>query len=235
MKILPGIEIKEKALWFAKQKLLVIADLHLGYEEALNKEGILVPRQMFVKIKKEIKKLLKLKPKIIIINGDLKHNFGQISKQEWKEIIEIFSILMKKSRVVLIKGNHDTILRPIARVVGLKLNDFYCFDNICVLHGHKILINKKIYDSKILIIAHEHPAVSIKEGIKSEIYKCFLLGKWKNKKIVIMPSFFSVFEGRDIKKEKLLSPYLDERKILGFEVFILGDKIYRFGKLKNIK
>ncbi len=85
MKILPEIEIKEKALWLAKRKILIIADLHLGYEEALNKEGILVPRQMFKVLKKEIKKLLKLKPKTIIINGDLKNEFGQISKQEWVE------------------------------------------------------------------------------------------------------------------------------------------------------
>ena len=50
-----------------------------------------------------------------------------------------------------------------------------------------------------------------------------------------MPSFFSVFEGSDIKKEKLLSPYLDEKRIKNFDVFVLGDKIYKFGKLKNIK
>jgi metallophosphoesterase superfamily enzyme len=35
MNILPGIEIKGKALWHVKKKILIIADLHIGYEEAM--------------------------------------------------------------------------------------------------------------------------------------------------------------------------------------------------------
>jgi len=235
MEIIKGIKIKNKALWFPKQKILIMADLHIGYEETLNEQDILIPRIMFKEIKKEIKELLKLKPNLIIVNGDLKHEFGQISKQEWREVIEILDLLLKNSKVILIKGNHDTILEPIAKKRNLDIKDFYCFDSVCVLHGHKIFLNKKIHDSKTIIIGHEHPAVSIREGIKSEIYKCFLVGKWKRKTLIVMPSFFSVYEGSDVKKEKLLSLYLNEKKIWNFEVFILGDKVYRFGKLKNIK
>jgi putative SbcD/Mre11-related phosphoesterase len=234
MEILRGIEIRGKSLWLKKQKILILADLHIGYEEALHKEGILVPRTMFKELKEEVKKLLKLKPKTIIVNGDLKHEFGEISRQEWNEVLEILEILLKKSKVVLIKGNHDTILEPIAKKKGLLIKDFYCFDGICVLHGHKLFLDKEVNDSKLLIIGHEHPAVSIREGIKQEKYKCFLLGRWKKKKIIVMPSFFTIFEGSDIRKEKLLSPFLDENKIKDFEVFILGDKVYKFGKLKNI-
>ncbi|MEM1535738.1 MAG: phosphoesterase, partial [Candidatus Pacearchaeota archaeon] len=69
MEILPGIEIKNKALWIKRKKVLIIADLHIGYEQALVEEGILVPRTMFKEIKKEIEELLKLNPKIVIING----------------------------------------------------------------------------------------------------------------------------------------------------------------------
>ncbi len=237
MKILTRMEIKRKALWFPKKKILIIADLHLGYEEALNEQGIMIPRQMFKQIKKELQDLLKLNPKIIIINGDLKHEFGQISRQEWSEATGILDLLLKKCKVILIKGNHDTILGQIAKKKNLDIVDFYCFDDICVLHGHKVLLDKKIYDSKILVIGHQHPAISIREGIKSEKYKCFLVGKWKRKNLVVMPSFFTIFEGSDIRNEKLMSPYLDERKIGSFEIFILGEnnKIYRFGKLKHIK
>ena len=235
MEILKGIEIKNKALWLPKQKILIIADLHIGYEEALFEQGILVPRMMFKEMKNEIKKLLKLKPKLIIINGDLKHEFGYISRQEWHETSDILNLLLEKSKVILIKGNHDSVLKPIAKKKNLDVRNFYCIHDVCILHGHKIFLDKRISDCKILIIAHEHPAISIQEGTKSEIYKCFLLGSWKNKKLIVMPSFFSVFEGSDIKKEKLLSPYLDEKRIKNFDVFVLGDKIYKFGKLKNIK
>jgi metallophosphoesterase superfamily enzyme len=52
-----------------------------------------------------------------------------------------------------------------------------------------------------------------------------------------MPSFFSVYEGSDIKRERLLSPFLEERALKSFDVYVLDEKgkVYDFGKLKNIK
>lgn len=234
MKILPGIEIKSKALWLPKQKALIIADLHLGYEEALAKRGVLAPRTMLREMKKEIQELLRLKPKTIIINGDLKHEFGEISRQEWRDSIEILDLLSRRSRVVLIKGNHDTILGPIARRKGIEIKDFYAAGGVYILHGHKIFLDCLDKNIKTVIIGHEHPAVSLREGVKKEIYKCFLLGRWKSKNLIVMPSFFTIFEGSDVSKEKLLSPFLNEKTIKNFKVFVLGDKVYEFGKLKDI-
>ena len=142
--------------------------------------------------------------------------------------------LKNSKQVVLIKGNHDTILEPIARKKKLSIRDFYCVGKICILHGHKILLNKEIHSAKLLIIAHEHPAIFLQEGPKVEKYKCFLLGKFKKQKLIVMPSFLPIVEGTDLRKEELLSPYLHQ-PLGNFEVFILGDKVYKLGKLKNIK
>jgi hypothetical protein len=244
MEIIKGIEIVGKALWLKKSKTLVIADLHIGYEEALNKQGILVPRTLFKELKKDLNELLeRTKPEIIVINGDLKHEFQEISEQEWRETLEILDLLLKHGKVILVKGNHDNILEPIAKKRKLKVVEFYLIDDICILHGDKVLNelgNKgiKAKDSaliiKTLIIGHEHPAVSLKEEPKVEKYKCFLLGSWKKQKLIVMPSFLPMIEGTDVSKEKLLSPYLSGN-IDNFEVFIVGDKTYRFGKLGNIK
>jgi putative SbcD/Mre11-related phosphoesterase len=240
MELLKGIEIKNKALWLKKEKTLVIADLHIGYEEALANEGILVPKLTFKEMKQEILELLKLKPRVIVINGDLKHEFGEISRQEWQDTLEILDLLMKnKRKVVLIKGNHDAILEPIARRKGLNVVNYYITGDVAILHGHKVLLDKEIYSKNIktIVIAHEHPAVSIREGVKQELYKCFLRGSWHGKKLVVMPSFFSVYEGSDIKRERLLSPFLEERALKSFDVYVLDEKgkVYDFGKLKNIK
>jgi uncharacterized protein len=239
MQILKGIEIKGKALWHAKKKILIIGDIHIGYEEAMRADGVFAPRTTFSELKKEIEELLLLKPKLIIINGDIKHEFGRISNQEWKDALDFLDLLLKSSKVILIKGNHDNFLEPIAIKRGIDVKDFYFIDNICITHGHKIFLQEKVYNKKIraLIIGHEHPAVSITDGVKTESYKCFLKGEWKGKTLVVMPSFFSVFEGSNVKREKLLSPYLDERTIGNFEVYVIGDKdkVYKFGKLKSIK
>ena len=235
MEILKGTEIIESALWIAKKKTLVIADLHIGYEEALNKQGIMITRNQFRETIELLNKILEqIKPKTIIINGDLKHEFGDISSQEWRETTQILNILLDKSNVILIKGNHDTILGPIARKKGLEIVNSYCFDNICIIHGDKIIDNEKTKNAKTLIIGHEHPAISLREGCKIEKYKCFLLGKWKKQNLIVMPSFLPIIEGSDILKEKTLSPYL-EQDISNFRVFIVGDKTYNFGKLKSLK
>lgn len=234
MEILPNIEIKGKGLWLKKEKILAIADLHIGYEEALAEEGFLVPRVLFKEIKKEIEDLLRLNPKLVLINGDLKHEFGEISRQEWIETLELLDLLTKRSKVILVKGNHDTILEPIAKKKKVKIVDFYCTKEVCFMHGHKFFLEKKVWDKKIkiLIIAHEHPAISLREGIKQEKFKCFLLGKFKDKKIILMPSFLPFPEGLDLTKEKVSSPFL--QNLEEFEVFIIGDNVYKFGKLKEI-
>ena len=43
-----------------------------------------------------------------------------------------------------------------------------------------------------------------------------------------------VQEGTDILKEKLLSPLL-RQNLNNFEVFVVADNVYRFGKVKEIK
>lgn len=218
----------------------MIADLHIGYEEYLNKQGILAPRSQFEEIKKEIEDLMnEIKPKIIVINGDLKHEFGKISSQEWNDTLKILEILSKNcERIILVRGNHDVVLEPIIRRIGkrkIKVLKEYIIKNVCVLHGHLLNeeIESKLRNIKTIIIAHEHPAISLQEGMKSEKFKCFLLGKWKKKKLIVMPSFLPIIEGSDVKKERVFSPFL--KNIENFDVFIVSDKVYEFGKLGKIR
>ena len=256
MNLLPNIEIIDLAIYLKKEKTLIIADTHIGYEEYLNKEGILVPRFQFEDVIKRLddifSKLKKKKIEQIIVNGDIKHEFGTISEQEWRNTLKLIDFLARKGKLTLIKGNHDTILGPIARKRGLEIVEKYEIGEVSVIHGNKIISDKGINSSKTLIIGHEHPAISLREGVKVEKYKCFLLGKppksidfggAKNSKnflacgkqqLIVMPSFLPIIEGTNMTKERLLSPYLSGN-IGDFDVFAIGDKTYRFGKLNGIK
>ena len=49
-----------------------------------------------------------------------------------------------------------------------------------------------------------------------------------------MPSFNPIIEGTDVLKEALLSPFLKKANIKTFETFIVGDKVYNFGKISRI-
>ena len=114
MEIIKGIKIKDLALWLKEFQALIISDLHLGYEEYLQQKGILIPKFQMNEIILKLKKLIsETKPKIIIINGDLKHEFGKVLRQEWQEILQLIDFLQQNcSQLILIKGNHDQILGP---------------------------------------------------------------------------------------------------------------------------
>ena len=268
MKILDNVEIIDLALYIEGN--LILSDFHIGFEEALNKQGILVPRFQFSEIIKRLDKIfLKLKKKKIkkiIINGDLKHEFGTISEQEWRLTLRLLDYLSKYcNEIILIKGNHDTILGPIAKKRNVKVLDYYLIksikknsikkiknkkNNILIIHGDKIPGKKLLKNTNAIIIGHEHPAVSLKEGPRVELFKCFLKGKYtakaklqpgliskklgKNKALIVQPSFNLVTEGTDLMKEGLLSPFLHQN-LDNFEVFVVADKVYRFGRLKDLK
>ena len=87
---------------------------------------------------------------------------------------------------------------------------------------------------KTIIIGHEHPAVSLYQWPRVEKYKAFLVGEWKKKRLIVLPSFNLATEGTDILKEHLLSPFLERKNIPTFEAYIIADKPYYFGKLKNV-
>ena len=106
-------------------------------------------------------------------------------------------------------------------------------NKILITHGDKIRGEKEAYDADLIVIGNEHPAVVLSDGSKREKYKCFLVGKWKKQDLVAMPSFLPTIEGTNVKQGKLLSPYLHQN-LDNFEVFAVGDKVYKFGRLKDI-
>ena len=232
MNISSDIQIIDLALYLPKYKTLIIADSHIGFEEALNKQGILVPRFQFKELIQRLEKILsKVKPETIIINGDVKHEFGRISEQEWRHTLRLIDFLSRHCKnLFLIKGNHDTILGPIAEKRKITTADQIILGDILITHGHKLVKFPK--PIKTIIIGHEHPAVGLREKARVEIFKCFLKGKYKKAVLIVQPSLNLVTEGTDITREKLLSPFLKD--IRNFECFIVEDKVYRFGKIKNL-
>ena len=230
MEILKDIEIIDLGLWLKKEKILVVSDFHLGYEEMLKEKGILVPRFQLKDILGRLEKILnEVKPKKIIINGDLKHEFGKILSQEWRDVLRLVDFLLEHcEELIFVKGNHDLFLGPIAGKRGVRVVKDYLVGDKLICHGDKI----KKTAAKTVIIGHEHPAIVLKEKEKSEKYECFLKGKWKNKNLIVIPSFNPLMKGTNVLKKKKFSPFVGD--ISNFEVYVVGEKVYDFGKVKNL-
>ncbi|MCW3982051.1 MAG: metallophosphoesterase, partial [Candidatus Bathyarchaeota archaeon] len=60
------------------RRLLVIADLHIGWEVALAQEGVYIPSQT-PRILNRLQKIVKMtKPTRLIILGDVKHTVAKV-------------------------------------------------------------------------------------------------------------------------------------------------------------
>ena len=103
-----------------------------------------------------------------------------------------------------------------------------------VIHGDKIPGKELLSQAGTIIIGHEHPAVSVKQGPRVELYKCYLIGKFKRKNLIVQPSLSLITEGTDILKDKQLSPFL-KANIDDFFVYAVEDRIYELGKVRDVK
>lgn len=245
------MEIADLGLFFKKEKILIVGDFHLGYEESLNKEGLLIPRQQFDMTIDRLKNIFEKTGRLnkIIINGDLKHEFGRISDSEWTDCFKLIDFLNEKcDELVLVKGNHDCVLKAIAKKKNLNVAEYFKFGDNFVCHGDDVFD----FSCKRIIIGHEHPALVLREGSRVEKYKCFLLGKYMGCDLVVMPSFNLVQIGADILRnyneisgtskifdksidvltEKFLSPYLSD--IGDFKIKVVENfEILDFGKVRD--
>ncbi|HMK53906.1 MAG TPA: metallophosphoesterase [Methanobacteriaceae archaeon] len=213
---------------------LVISDLHLGYEEALNYQGVMVPKFQYQLIVERMNKIIShTKKEKIIISGDLKHEFGKISRQEWNETLNFIEFLNKHfQEIILIRGNHDPLTPIIASKTGLEVYKQFSTGNFLVMHGDQV--PKEDIDEDTIIIGHEHPAVGLRSGQRMEKIKCFLKGTFKDKNLIVMPSFNFISEGSDVLHEKALSPFLKEG-IGHWEVYGVEDfETMYFGQVEDL-
>ena len=219
------------------EKILVVGDLHLGYEGALNETGILVTRKMFEEMISDLEKVFSRVGKVdkVVLLGDVKHVFGTVIKQEWEDVLSLFSFLEEKcEEIIIVKGNHDNILEPIVKKNGkVRLKDYFIMGSIVFLHGHRGF--EEIWDDKVKtwIIGHVHPAVNLTDGVKVEKYKCFLQGRWKGKEVIIVPSFAEHSGGSDPRFEGMSLAWAFNLK--KFDVKVVSDlEVLNFGKLEKL-
>jgi putative SbcD/Mre11-related phosphoesterase len=172
----------------------------------------------------------------IIINGDLKHEFGKISRQEWKETIKFIDYLKERfQEIILIKGNHDPLPPIIAKKTDLDVYPQFSTGNFILMHGDKIPEKWDELKEKTIGYRHEHPSVGIRSGERMEKVKCFLAGDFRDKKMIVMPSFNFITEGSDVLHEKPLSPFLKESNHGDLDVFgVENFETFYFGKINHL-
>lgn len=160
----------DASLYFPKQHLLVIADLHAGKAMHFRKNGLPIPltkhdQESFLNA---IRKHQDLKPEAVlklILLGDNLHSFSNLESNQLFEKLYAFSNLEN----ILIVGNHDVMSLDVQELWG-EVVAFYQFENLIFLHGDTLAVEEVGMNSIIetgeeevfLFCGHLHPAVGFK-------------------------------------------------------------------------
>lgn len=221
-----------------REKVLAIGDIHIGYGREGEAYGALINKSLFDEMMNDMNEVFASVGKVdkIVLLGDLKHSFSNLEKGERYDLVNLFDYLERKAKeIVVIKGNHDNYIINVLSGREIKISDYYIWKEFCFLHGDKSLT--EIYDKKVKywVMGHMHPAIKLREENKSEKYKCFLAGDFKDKKIIILPSFVEAGEGIDVRELDRVLPW--EFNLKKFEVFVVSEnlQVLAFGRLDKIK
>jgi len=147
------------------ERVMVISDLHLGWEISLNREGFHFPAQMNRLLKKTFNLIRIYKPTDLIILGDLKHTVSGIEVEEWRDIPEFIESLTKRvSKITVIPGNHDGNISSLLpdEVTQAPVTGMVLWNQIGLFHGHS-WPDPKLLGCTHLIMGHIHPVISFRD------------------------------------------------------------------------
>jgi len=194
---------------------IVFADSHLGFEEEMARHGLYLPNYQLKKLLEVLNRVFReVKPKRIIIAGDVKHCFSSLSRQERYELSELFNYLTSiTSEVIVVRGNHDNYLPLIARKYNVEIiRDYIVEKGILITHGHKDM-DLDNTDFRVLIMGHEHPSISLRDELGCTVkFSCYLVAPMidSDRKVIVLPASGVYQSGTSITLDKsnYLSPII---------------------------
>ena len=220
--IQPGLLLdSRRAAWFPRERVLAVSDLHLGYAWAHRLNGQLMP---ITPPNDTLARLAELQrdyaPREVVVLGDIVHRAMGLPVLE-EELRELFGELSPRSELTFLAGNHD---RELQRVLDqsrlpVKLQASREVGDSLLVHGDQAVTQN--HGARRIIMGHEHPAVSIGDGVTTcAKYPCFLVSE----RLVILPAFSSWAAGTNVRSYPLMSPLAKATKFRQ-AIAIMEDKL----------
>ncbi len=233
----PGFEVIEGirllpggATLLTEERVLVVADLHLGCEAALEYEGLSIPRVQTRKIGQYLDKVIRdVRPDRMVVAGDLKHNFSRNLAQEWQDIERFIEGLNDSVALEVVKGNHDNYLGIILREFRIPYGKETSVSGIRILHGHSGQL-----DGRTTIIGHIHPSLRLRDSVGASFKDhCYLFDE--ERRVLVLPALSLVSYGTDVVSQPSsdgMSPLLSGRGLADFvPIAFSGDRQLSFPKV----
>ena len=202
-----------RAAWLSDPRILVVADLHLGYAWAHRHAGQLFPVATGEDTLPRLRALIdEYEPRELILLGDIVHAAAPVPAllDGIRALVQEFA-----ARTILraVLGNHDRHLAALLRdaAIDLPLLTTHRVPPHHLLHGdaddqataerHLSAVGRA---GGRIIMGHEHPVISLSDGIASHLrVPCFLVAP----ELLILPAFSPWAAGANVRAGEFLSAY----------------------------
>ena len=221
-----------RAAWFPSERVLAVADLHLGYAWAHRLSGQLMPITPANDTLARLQELQRdYEPREIVVLGDIVHRAMALAVLE-EEVCELLNGLSPRSQLTFLAGNHDRDLQkvlnqwslPIQLASSRTVGGYLLVHGDAAVHpadesGHSKAGTRELR----IVMGHEHPAISIGDGVTtSEKCPCFLVSD----RVIILPAFSCWAAGTNIRAYPFMSTIAQQAKFRS-AVAIVGEKLLR--------
>jgi len=232
IRILPGVTItNDRCLILDDGPTAVVGDLHLGYESALESEGMFIPRINTESVRDSLNRILdRYEPEKIVLLGDIKHDFRRSSYGAREEVRSIMKLVSDAAETTVVKGNHDNYLQNILADVGLNVLEYADIGGFRLEHGH--------IDSGVrpVIIGHEHPSVRIPGELNGSVkLQCYVVARSEG--VIVIPPFSPFASGNDLNPGPniVMAPALKACNIEEVDIYGVSDiGLMDLGKLEDV-
>jgi len=231
VEVLPGVRVtNDRCLMLDDGPTAVIGDLHLGYESALEDEGMYLPRINTQSIRDSLNTILcRYEPSRFVLLGDIKHDFKRAPHECRADVTMILEMLRDACEVIIVKGNHDNFIQNILSDVNMEAYDNIDLAGMRFEHGHADSGKRPV------VIGHEHPSVRFPgQGRGSIKMQCFVHSASSG--ILVIPPFSPFSSGNDISSgDAFMSPACKSARMDDADIYGISDLgMLRMGKLKDL-
>jgi uncharacterized protein len=164
--------LPERALWWPAQRMLIVADVHLGKATHLNKSGHALPNRRAIRDLNFLALMVKeLNAARLLILGDLFHSDYNSEFQ----LLAAFCREISPVSVELVLGNHDIAGDRYFTDSGLMLHqDPYCVKPFCFTHNAAVL--SRVQEGYVMA-GHVHPGIRLHGRAHQSVrLPCFYFG-----------------------------------------------------------
>lgn len=180
-----GVSVRDRAVYLDAAEVLVVADLHVGRDEASSVQFPLGERS---DLRDRLASLCSyFSPETVVFAGDIVHTFGDVSVDSERAVRDLVDACRDAgAEPVIVAGNHDAAF---LEAWDGRAHEEYLIDGCggdrrtVVCHGH----DSPDTEAERYVVGHDHPTIEI-EGVR---HPCFLHGEgvYAGADVWMLPAF----------------------------------------------